>query len=111
MKMPLGNLQAVALEYLDAVVLPAASSAGGAAPFVAGMAGGLIARRLPAMADQYAPMLRALGVLDEENKLDIDLLYEEANKALEKHPLVIAGYRPDKSDLDHLKTIMERHGG
>ena len=111
MKLPLGNLQAVALEYLDAVVLPAASVAGGAAPFAVGLAGGLLARRIPAMAEQYAPALRALGVLDKENKLDIDLLYEEATKALEKHPLMIAGYRPDKGDLEQMKAIMERHGG
>ena len=103
MKLPLGNLQPVVLEYLESVVLPAAS--------VAGMAGGLIARRVPAMAEQYAPALRALGVLDEENRLDIDLLHQEACASLEKHPVVVAGYKPDRGDLDKLKSIMERHGG
>ena len=111
MKLPLGNLQAVVLEYLESVVLPAATVAGGAAPFLVGMAGGLIARRVPAMAEQYAPALRALGVLDEENRLDIDLLHQEACASLEKHPIVVAGYKPDRGDLDKMKAIMERHGG
>ena len=105
MKLPLGNLQAVVLEYLESVVLPADSVAGGAAPFLVGMAGGLIARRVLAMAEQYAPALRALGVLDEVNRLDIDLLHQEACASLEKHPVVVAGYKPGRGDLDKMKAI------
>lgn len=111
MKMAIGNLQQVVLEYFEAVVLPAASRAGGAAPFAAGLAGGLVARLVPAMATQYLPVMQALGVVDAEGKLDIDLLYNEAVKSLAKHPLVIAGYSANRDDLDKLKTIMEKHGG
>lgn len=109
MKMPIGNAQAVVGEFFESVILPAASAAGGMAPFAAGLAGGLIARRTPQMMEQYAPMLKALGVMDDENRLDIDALYEEACKAMEKGPVVVAGYRADRSDLDKLKGIMERH--
>lgn len=110
MKMPIGNAQAVVAEYFESVILPAASAAGGVAPFVAGMAGGLIARRTPQMIEQYSPILKALGVLDADGRIDIDLLYEEAVKALEKCPVVVAGYRADRSDLDKLKAIMEKYG-
>nr|DAQ83262.1 MAG TPA: hypothetical protein [Caudoviricetes sp.] len=111
MKLPIGNAQAVVVEYFDSVILPAASAAGGMAPFAAGMAGGLIARRTPQMMEQYAPTLKALGVLDADGKLDIDLLYEEAVKALDKGPVIVAGYRADRGDLDKLKNIMEKYGG
>ena len=111
MRMPIGNISAVVAEYFESVILPAASAAGGIAPFAAGLTGGLIARRAPQMMEQYAPALRALGVLDAEGKVDIELLHEEACKALEKEPVIVAGYRVDRSDLDKLKTIMEKYGG
>lgn len=110
MKLPLGNASAVVAEYFESVILPAAAAAGGVAPFVAGMAGGLIARRTPQMLKQYAPTLKALGVLDADGRLDIDLLYEEAVKALEKGPIVVGCYRADRSDLDKLKAIMGKYG-
>ena len=111
MKMPIGNLSAVVLEFAEEVLMPAASAKGGALPFTVGIISGLAAKQAPQMVAQYTPMLQALGVLDNQNCIDIDLLYEEASKALEKHPFVIAGYRADKSDLDKLKTLMEKHGG
>ena len=111
MKLPIGNAQAVVAEYFESVILPAASAVGGMAPFAAGMASGLIARRIPQLMEQYSPTLKALGVLDADGKLDIDLLHEEAVKALERGPVIIAGYRADRGDLDKLKSIMEKYGG
>lgn len=111
MKMAVGDLPQVVLEYFESVILPAASRAGGAAPFIAGLAGGLIARQAPATMGRYLPAMQALGVADAQGNLDIDLLYDEAVKALAKHPLVVAGYSANKDDLDKLKTIMEKHGG
>lgn len=55
--------------------------------------------------------MKALGVLDADGKLDIDLLHEEAVKALERGPVIIAGYHADRGDLDKLKSIMEKYGG
>ena len=111
MKMPIGNAQAVVAEYIESVLLPAASAVGGVAPFTVGLAGGLIVRRVPQMMEQYAPTLRALGLLDEENRIDIDLLADEALKAIDRAPVVVAGYRADRSDIEKLKALMERHGG
>ncbi len=111
MRMPIGNLPQVIAEYFESVILPAASKAGGVAPFAAGVIQGLVVRQAPAMAAQYLPALQALGVADAEGKIDIDLLHEEAAKAIEKSPFVIAGYKPDKSDVDYLKSLMEKYGG
>ena len=111
MKMAVGNLPQVVAEYFEAAILPAASRAGGASPFVAGLAGGLIARQAPAMVGQYLPMMQALGIVDAQGNLDIDLLYDEAVKSLAQHPLTIGGYSPNREDLDKIKAIMEKHGG
>lgn len=111
MKLPIGNLSAVVAEFFSAAVLPAASAAGGAAPFATAFVGGLIARRIPDIAAQYLPQLQALGLADAEGRVDIDLLHGEAVKALEGHPLAVMGYKVDRGDLDRLKAIMEKHGG
>lgn len=111
MKMAVGELPQVVQEYFEAVILPAASRAGGVAPFIAGLAGGLVSRQAPTLAERYLPAMQALGAADAQGNLDIDLLYDEAVKALAKRPLVVAGYSANKDDLDKLKTIMEKHGG
>ena len=111
MKTPTGNLPAVVAEFFSSAVLPAASAAGGAAPFATAFIGGLVARRVPDMVAQYLPMLQTLGVVDAEGRIDVDLLYGEAVRALEKNPLTIMGYKPDREDLDKLKAIMEKYGG
>ncbi len=110
MKMPIGNLSAVVLEFTDEVLMPAAQVRGGALPFTLSIVAGLAAKQAPQMAAQYVPALKALGVVDEQNRVDVDLLYGEAVKALEAHPLTVAGYTVDTGDLDKLREIMNRHG-
>lgn len=109
MRVPTRNLPAIVAEYFESVILPAASAAGGMAPLAAGIAGGLISRKIPEMVAQHMPALQALGVVDADGKIDIDLLHETARAALEKNPVMIAGYRPDLGDLDKLREIAARH--
>lgn len=54
--------------------------------------------------------MKSLGIADEQNRIDVDLLYEEVSKNLEAHPFNIGPYKPDKTDLDKLREIMNRHG-
>lgn len=110
MKMPIGNLPAVVVEFAQRVLIPAAEKQGGSLPFAAGIVSGLVAQRAPAMIEPYLPMLKSLGAVDEQNRIDVDLLYGEASKNLEAHPFSIGPYKPDRSDLDALKEIMNRHG-
>lgn len=110
MRMPIGNLQAVVLEFVQQVLIPAAETKGGMLPFSVGIVGGLVARQAPAMATQYLPQMKSLGIADEQNRIDVDLLYEEVSKNLEAHPFNIGPYKPDKTDLDKLREIMNRHG-
>ena len=110
MYMPIGNISSVVSEYFESAILPAASRAGGIAPFAAGLVSGIVARRAPEVIQQYIPALRALGIVNAENQVNIDLLYQEACKSLDKNPIIIAGYKPNRDDLDRLKMIMEKHG-
>lgn len=110
MKMPIGNLPAVVVEFAQQVLIPAAEKQGGSLPFTVGIVSGLVAQRAPAMVEPYLPMLKSLGAVDEQNRIDVDLLYGEAAKNLETHPFSIGPYKPDKGDLDALREIMNRHG-
>ena len=109
MKMPIGNAPAVITEYANSAIIPAAEKKGGLLPFAVGIAAGLVAKQAPAMIERYMSALKALGVVDDGNRLDVDLLRDEALKALEAHPVVIAGYSPDKTDIDALYEIMKRY--
>lgn len=97
MKMPIGNLPAVVVEFAQRVLIPAAEKQGGSLPFAVGIVSGLVAQRAPAMIEPYLPMLKSLGAVDEQNRI-------------EAHPFSIGPYKPDRSDLDALKEIMNRHG-
>lgn len=110
MRMPIGNLPAVVVEFAQQVLIPAAEKQGGSLPFAVGIVSGLVAQRAPAMLDTYLPILKSLGVVDEQNRIDVDLLYNEASKNIEAHPFTVGPYKPDKSDLDALREIMNRHG-
>ncbi len=110
MKVPVGNVPQIITEYFETCIFPAAAKLGGATPFLVAMSAGLLTRKAPALIEQYGSLLQSLGLVDSENQVDADLLYEEAVKALEKHPVVICGYRPDRGDLDQLKKIMEKYG-
>lgn len=111
MKIAVGNLTQVIGEFFQSAIMPAAQKAGGAVPFAVGFVGGAISRNAPQMIEQYLPMAKALGLIDAENKLDIDLFHDLAAEALEKNPLTVFGYSPDKEDLEKLREIMNRYGG
>ena len=109
MKIATGSLPQVVAEYFDSVVIPAANQAGGVVPFLTGLAAGLAARRVPELLNQYSDVLQALGVINQ-GMVDIDLLVDEAKASLEKHPLVVGGYKVDVNDLDVIHSLLEKHG-
>lgn len=109
MRIAPGNIAPVVSEYFDSVIMPSAMSAGGLKAFTVGFVGGLVARQTPSMVEQYLPMAKALGLVDSDGMLNIDLAYEEAEKALSKAPLMIAGYRVDREDLNRIRDIARRY--
>lgn len=108
MKIAVGNVTPVVTEFFDQVIMPSAMQAGGLKAFTVGFVGGLVARQTPGMVEQYLPMAKSLGLVDEQGLLDIDLLHDEATKALSRSPVVVAGYRVDQSDLDRIRDIARK---
>ena len=109
MKVAIGHVPAIVAEYFDSVIMPSASAAGGVKAFAVGFVGGLVARQTPVMIEQFLPTAKALGLVDDENFLDLDLAYDEAAKAMSRSPLIVAGYRADKDDLDKIKSIASKY--
>ena len=109
MKIAVGNVQRVVTEYFDSVIMPSAMQAGGLKALTVGFVGGLVSRQTPQMVDQYLPTARALGLVDEQGLLDVDLAFEEAEKALSKSPVVVAGYRVDREDLVKILDISRKY--
>lgn len=109
MKVAVGNITPIVAEYFDTVIMPSAMAAGGVKAFATGFIGGLVARQAPQMVQQYLPMAKSLGLVDEQGLLDFDLAFEEAEKALSKAPVVIAGYRADREDLLKIREIARKH--
>ena len=108
MKIAVGNVTPVVTEFFDQVIMPSAMQAGGLKAFAVGFIGGLVARQTPAMVDQYLPLAKSFGLVDENGLLDIDMLHDEATKALSRSPLAVAGYRVDQSDLDRIRDIARK---
>ena len=109
MKIAVGNISRVVADYFETVLMPSAMNAGGLRACTVGFVGGLVTRQTPQMVEQYVPIAKALGLIDDQNQLDVDMAYEEATKAMSRSPLVIADYRVDQTDLDKIREIARRY--
>ena len=102
-------MQEVVAEFIDRAVFPAVNASPGLGGFLTGFVGGLAVRQVPQMVNQYLPLAKSLGVVDDNNTIDIDLAYEEASKAIKKAPLIIGNIKLGQSDLDMLRDIMNKY--
>lgn len=109
MKMPVGKMSEVVAEFIDKVIFPTVNASSGLGGFAVGFVGGLAVRQTPQMVEQYLPLGKALGVVDENNCIDVNLAYEEASKAIKKAPLMIGNIRLNQDDLAVLRDIMNRY--
>lgn len=109
MKLAVGHVPQIAAEYFDNVLMPAALQSGGVKAFMVGFLGGVVTRNAGPMVEQYLPMSKAIGIVDENNLLDLDLVYEQATKALQKAPVIVSGYKVDQSDLEAILQIARRY--
>ena len=59
---------------------------------------------------KYLPMLKQVGIVDENNKVDIDVAKGFINSAFDKSGTVeYLGFKFDKSDGEALINIMEKY--
>ena len=111
MKIHVSRLPEVVSEYFETVLMPAASTRGSLWTFGTGFVGGLISRNSAIMVDRYLPVLQQLSIIDSQGMVDIDLLYNEATKAMNKAHPTIMGYTADQSDVEKLRNIMISKAG
>lgn len=111
MRMSVEKLPAVAQEFLETSIVPAAKGINNLAGYGIGLLGsytiGAYAKQLP----QWLPKLQAVGLVDENKTIDIDQLHAEAVKWFEKVPFDVMGFKPEKEDFDRLRDIMNKYGG
>jgi hypothetical protein len=97
------DIPAIFAQYLDASIAPKAS---GWQKFGAYAAAFVVQARLPQIMEQYGPVMKMAGVLDEQGMIDIDLAHNLAAYAMEKSGKVnVAGYLVDSSDVEQIYQI------
>ena len=103
----LNKFQQVLIEFVDQRLIPSAP------PLMKWTLGGmtfLINRQADSMINQYLPMLRSLGLVNEQNQLDIDLARGFLNSAFSKSERVtFQGITLDAQEGEALIAIMEKY--
>lgn len=103
MKMSHTDIPAVFAAFLDAAVAPRAT---GWQKFGSYAAAFVVQHRLPQIMEQYGPIMRMAGVLDDQGMIDIDLAHNLAVFAMDHAGRVdVLGYLADSSDIEQLYNI------
>ena len=102
-------LPQIAREYVQEIIFPKAPTP--ALQFGIGFLLPYIDRMIDSKVAQYRMALQALGVIDEHGKLDLEQARTAAQQALEKAGgrVDVSGYSADRSDIDALFQIAQRH--
>ena len=102
-------LPQIVREYVSDVVFPKAPTP--THQFGIGFLLPYIDRMIDQKVAQALPALQALGVINENGKIDLDMAKSAAAQALEKAggSVTMAGYSADKTDLDALFGIANRY--
>lgn len=107
MFLPIGNVKQVLSDFLQTEVLPKAAGGQG---FVFGVAAGMLLRSLDSKIETVIPQLKAIGILDDQNRIDLEALHEEAGKTIDKTgSFNVMGYVLDKTDIDALYRIAQKY--
>lgn len=70
----------------------------------------LVLHQADTLIGKYLPMLKQVGIVDENNKLDIEVAKGFINSAFDKSGSVeYLGFKFDKSDGEALINIMEKY--
>lgn len=75
-------------KYIDSEIVP---KFGGFAKIAVGIISASAVKRGDYIMNQIKtiPLIKMIGIIDDENKVDIDIIYQEAKKQLAKEPISI----------------------
>lgn len=107
MKISLSKISQVLPEFVDTRLMPSAPSS---MKWILGGGTFLILHQADAIIQKYLPMLKNVGIIDDNNKLDIEVTSGFINSAFDKSGTVeYLGFKFDKSDGEALINIMEKY--
>lgn len=107
MKISLSKISQVLPEFVDTRLMPSAPST---MKWILGGGTFLILHQADTLINKYLPMLKQLGIVDEEHKVDIEMARGFLNSAFDKSGVVeYLGFRFDNSDGEALVNIMEKY--
>lgn len=107
MYLPIGQVNQVLTDYIGQEVLPKAS---GVNSLFFGVGSGLVLRKLTSSIESKLPVLKGLGLVDEQNRIDIEAFNEELTKTLSKTgPVNVMGYLFDTADAESLYRIAQKY--
>lgn len=107
MKISLSKISQVLPEFVDTRLMPSAPSM---MKWILGGGTFLILHQADTLINKYLPMLKQLGIVDEEHKVDIEMARGFLNSAFDKSGVVeYLGFRFDNSDGEALVNIMEKY--
>ena len=103
----LSKIQNVLPEFVDTRLMPSAPSQ---MKWVLGGGTFLFLRRADELIAHYVPTLKTLGLVNDNNQLDIDLARGFINSAFDKSGTVaMLGFTFDKTDGEALVGILEKY--
>ena len=101
------KLKQVIPEFIDSQLMPSAPPT---MKFVLGGATFLILNRADGIVANYLPQMKALGLVNENNQIDTQLLKGFLNSAFNKSGnITVYGFTFDTSDGTALVNIMEKY--
>lgn len=107
MKISLSKISQVLPEFVDTRLMPSAPST---MKWILGGSTFLILHQADTLINKYLPMLKQLGIVDEDHKVDIEMVKGFLNSAFDKSGAVeYLGFRFDTSDGEALVNIMEKY--
>ena len=103
----LSKIQNVLPEFVDTRLIPSAPST---MRWILGGGTFLVLRQADTMINQYLPMIKSLGLVNDNNQLDIELTKGFINSAFDKSGVInLLGFNFDKSDGEALIGTMEKY--
>ena len=100
MKISLSKISQVLPEFVDTRLMPSAPST---MKWILGGSTFLVLHQADTLIGKYLPMLKQVGIVDENNKVDIEVAKGFINSAFDK------SFKFDKSDGEALINIMEKY--
>lgn len=112
MKLTEMQLYSAINEYLDKEILPLGANMQMLNQFLFGIQVGVIKRKIQSLVKGYisSPTIKALGLIDDNGKIDIETLYDAAKDMFQQMKYIeIASVRLSENDLQKLYSIMKKY--